>query len=165
MQYRKKGYIRFSGMFTQHKIDELGWRLLYCVWSNEGQYFFIRIYKSFYSCARGWSFCGGWETDEGRQDRFLYWPITSSIDHSTLCYLQDPRSTSASSPGFYNRRPGMGHRPRGGDLSDCKLALTLAFTVSNFLNWRPPNRKQQTSAGRSQTLNWLSLCPSLSPTD
>ena len=102
-----------------------------------------------------------------RQDRLLYWPITSSLDHSTLCYL--PLSTSsASRSGLLNRRPGMGHRPQQvcsqwlqagfdsglhflklfqleaaqleaaapqwGALTDCKLALTLAFTVSNWLN-------------------------------
>ena len=36
------------------------------------------------------SFC---ERDRGRQwdkDRLLYWPITSSLRHRTLCYLQDP---------------------------------------------------------------------------
>ena len=49
----------------------------------------------------------------GRQDRLLYWPITSSLDHSTLCYLQDPLSTpSASRSGLLNRRPGKGHRPQ-----------------------------------------------------
>ena len=40
-----------------------------------------------------------------RQVRFWYWPITSSLDHSTLCYLQDPLSTSASRPGLLNWRP------------------------------------------------------------
>ena len=54
------------------------------------------------------------ETDGrgGRRDRLLYWPITS-LDHSMLCYLQDPLSTySASRPGLLNRRPGMVHRPQ-----------------------------------------------------
>ena len=54
------------------------------------------------------------QTNVGRQDRLLYWPITSSFDHSTLCYLQDPLTfSSASRPGLLNRRSGMGHRPQG----------------------------------------------------
>ena len=45
------------------------------------------------------------QTAIGRQDRLLYWLITSSLDHSTLCYLQDPLNTfSASWPGLLNRR-------------------------------------------------------------
>ena len=50
------------------------------------------------------------QTDGGRWDRLLYWPITS-LDHNTLCYLQDPLSTSsASQQELLNWRPGMGHR-------------------------------------------------------
>ena len=30
------------------------------------------------------------QTDGGRQNKLLYWPITSSLDRSILCYLQDP---------------------------------------------------------------------------
>ena len=30
------------------------------------------------------------QTDAGRQNRQLYWPITSSFDHTSLFYLQDP---------------------------------------------------------------------------
>ena len=91
--------------------------MLHSGWNNEGQHFFLRIYMSFYSFV----LC---ETDVGRKDRLLYWPITSSLDHSTLCYLQDPLSTSsASQAGLLN-------------LSDCKLGLTLTFTVSNWFNCR-----------------------------
>ena len=37
-----------------------------------------------------WETDGQRQTDGERQDRFLYWPITSSLDHSTQYYLQDP---------------------------------------------------------------------------
>ena len=52
----------------------------------------------------------GRQTDAGRQDRLLYWLIISSLDYSTLCYLQDLLNTSPSRPGLLNPRPGMGHR-------------------------------------------------------
>ena len=52
--------------------------------------------------------------------------------------------------------------PRGRGLSDCKLALTLAFTVSYSLNWRPPKwRQQPPSRVLSLTANVVSLWPSL----
>ena len=33
-----------------------------------------------------WCERGRWT--EGHKDRLLYWPLTSSFDHTTLCYLQ-----------------------------------------------------------------------------
>ena len=71
----------------------------------------------------------------GEQDRLPYRPIIS-LDHSMLGYLQDPLSTSSAS------RPGRA-------LTDCKMALTLAFTDSNSLNWRPLNWRQHPPAGHS----------------
>ena len=103
------------------------------------------------------------QMDGRRQDRLLNLPITSSLDHSTLCSLQDPLSTSSISQlGLPNQRPlratapsGVfsltasclslwpslsptdstgGRSPQWDALTDCKLALTLAFTASNWLN-------------------------------
>ena len=116
----------------------------YCIpwWGKKEEHFFIGIYTSFYSFARGWNFCGLW--DRWTQDRLLYWPITSSLDHSALCYLQDPLSTSsASRPGLLNRRSGMGHR---------QACFDSALSDSNSLKWRLPNWRQQPSAKCS---HWL----------
>ena len=57
--------------------------------------------------------------------------------------------------------------PSGRALSNCKQALTLAFTASNSVNRKPPKWRQQPSAGCSLSLtaNWLSLWPSLPPAD
>ena len=102
----------------------------------------------------------------GRQDRLLYWPITSSLDHSTLCYLQDPLSTSASRPGLLNRRPGMGHRPQGA----CSQWLRAGFYFGLYSLQLPQLEATQLEAAvlswaLSVTENWLSLWPSLPPTD
>ena len=134
------------------------------------------------------------QTDRGRRDRLPYWPITFSLDHSTLCYPQHSLSTSAFRLELHNWWPlrataqswpfsltatgsdsGL-HRlqlyqvettqleaappqwgpltdcnwlwlrpspsptlstgcsnPQRGALADCKLILTLAFNVSNWL--------------------------------
>ena len=66
------------------------------------------------------------------KDRLLYWPITS-LDHSTLCYLQDifellPHLCRGFSSGGCG-----GPLASAGALTDCKLALTLVFTA-NWLN-------------------------------
>ena len=103
----------------------------------------------------------GWEVL--RQDKLLYWPITSSLDHSTLRYLQDPLSSSASWPRLLNRRPGMGHRPQQAHSQWLQTAFDSAFTDS--LNLRLPNWRQQPSGGTLTDCNWLSLWPSLPPTD
>ena len=42
--------------------------------------------------------------------------------------------------------------PSGRALNDCKLALTLAFSVSKSPNWTPPNWRQQAPVGRA---HWL----------
>ena len=56
--------------------------------------------------------CDGDRLRQGDKDRLLYWPITSSPGHTTLCYLQDPTwhficfSTGGySTNGLLNRRP------------------------------------------------------------
>ena len=86
----------------------------------------------------------------GGQDRLLYWPLTSSLDHSTLCYLQETLSTSsASQPGLLNRRPGMDHGTPQVRTQWLQAGFDSAFTGSNSLNWRPPNWRQQPLARRS----------------
>ena len=89
--------------------------LLYSGWSNEEQHFFIRIYTSFYSFVRGWSFCGLWDRRTEREIRQI-----SILTHNFFSW---PLSTSASRPKLLSHRPGMGHRPQLGALSDCELAL------------------------------------------
>ena len=104
------------------------------------------------------------QADGGRQDRLLYQPITSSLDHSTLCYLQDPLSTSAASrPELLNRRPGMGHRPQRVRSQWLQAGFDSAFTDSNSFNWRPL-RVAVPSGAFSLTASLLSLWPSLCPT-
>ena len=105
---------------------------------------------------------GGW-----RQDRLLYWPITSSLDHSMLCYLQDPLSTSSTSQtGLPNQMPGIGHRPQQtGVLSDCKLALTLLSLTPTLSTGGCPNGSSNPQRGALTDCKWLSLRPSLPPTD
>ena len=64
-----------------------------------------------------------------------YWPITSSLDQNTLCYLQDPLSTSsASRPGLLNQRPLRATTPCEAFSLTVSCLLTLAFTVTNWLN-------------------------------
>ena len=91
---------------------------------------------------------GGDKTD---LDRLPYCPITSSLDHNMLCYFQDPFSTSASWPGLLNWRPLRVTAPSS--------ALTLWPSLSQTLNWRPPNLRQQSPAGHSL---WLQLALTLS---
>ena len=147
--------------------------ICYILWlGKKEEPFFIKIYVYLFILSKGVETSVICETDGrwGRQVRLPYWPITSSLNHSTLCYLQYPLNTSsASRPGLLNRRPlratapsrafsltaswlslwpplsptlSTGGRPTGdssnqrGALSVCKLALTLAFTVSNGLNCR-----------------------------
>ena len=138
--------------------------MLYSGWNNEGQHFIIRIYTSFYSFERSWSLCGLWDRRMGVriQDKLLYWPITSFLffkTHLALLLLGQGCSTGglvwATSPSgralsdcklwFWSwlppthsagGRPTRGSCPQGATLTDCKLALTLAFTVFNWLNCR-----------------------------
>ena len=122
--------------------------MLYSSWSNEGQHFFIRIYVFLFFQNKLKLLWFVRQTDGvGRQDRLPYWPITSSLDHSTLCYLQDPLSTSASRPGLLNRRPGIGYRPQRERSQWLQAGFDSAPPDSNSLNWR-----QQPSVGRS---HWL----------
>ena len=70
-----------------------------------------------------------WETDRDRQNRLLYWPITSSLDHTILYYLQTPFSTSYAFRVEYST----------GALSEWKLALTHIasnwFQLNLLLTW------------------------------
>ena len=58
--------------------------------------------------------------DWGRQQRSLYFPITSSLDHSAVLYSR-PHLALLLLLGR-------------GAFTDCNLALILAFTASNWLN-------------------------------
>ena len=105
-------------------------------WSGkrEEHHFFLKMYLSPFIIERGWSFCGVWETDGDRDrlDRFLYWPITSSFDYSTLCYLQEPTEHFFPiSAWIAQPEAAEGNSPQHDVLTDRKLALTLVFTVPN----------------------------------
>ena len=106
------------------------------------------------------------QTDVGRHDIFSYWAITSSLDHSTLCYLQDLLSTSlASRPVLLKRRPLRETPP------NCRvLLLTVTGSHSGFhclqLSQLEANHRRPPPSGAlSPTANRLWLWPSLSPTD
>ena len=105
------------------------------------------------------------QTDGGDKDRLLYWPLASSLDHSTLCYLRNPLSTSsASRPGLLNQRPGIGHRPQ----REHSQWLQAGFDSGlHCLQLSQLEAAQLDAAAPSGTLSltatWLSLWPSLSP--
>ena len=67
----------------------------------------------------------------------VYWPITSaSLDHTKLCYLQDPKF-SASRP------EADGCCPQQGALTDCKQAPSQALTDFNFKRHLHISKRQQ----------------------
>ena len=107
------------------------------------------------------------QRDVGRQDRFLYWPMTSSLDHSTLCYLQDPLSTSSvSRPGFLNRRPGMDHRLQWARSQWLQAGFDSGLHCLELSQMGATQLEAASPSGAPLlTANWLSLWPSLSPTD
>ena len=74
------------------------------------------------------------KTDGGRQDRLLFWPITtSSLDHSTMCYLQDPAALFSDFwPGMINRRP----------VWAAVLSAVISLTAS-WLSFSGPHWHQQ----------------------
>ena len=51
--------------------------------------------QSFRRCVRDWR-------REGDKDRPLYWPITSSLDHTMVFYFQDPSKHFCFSAGSYS---------------------------------------------------------------
>ena len=150
---------------------------MYSGWSNEGQHFFIRIYTSFYSFKRSWSFCGLWDRRIGGDKThchidpyLLLLTIAQCVifkAHLALLLLLDqgcstgglvwatgPTGTLSVTASWLWLWPSLsptlstgGSSSQRGVLTDCKLALTLAFTVTNCLNWR-----QQPSVGCS---HWL----------
>ena len=115
-----KGYIRICCILAVEVMkDNIFYKNVYV-------FLFFRRGLKLLCCVR--------QTEVGRQDRLPYWPITFSLDHSTLCYLQDPLNTSLTSRlGSLDRRPLRVTAP-GGAFSLTALALTLAFTYPNWLN-------------------------------
>ena len=96
------------------------------------------------------------QTDGMRQDGLLYWPIKSS--HSTLCYRQDPLSTSsASQPGLLNRRPHC-LQQLPAVRSHYRLHCLQLSTEGH------PTGDSRPQRGAFTNCNWLWLRPSLSPT-
>ena len=116
---------------------------------------------SFYSFERSWSFCGLWDrqTGETRQIATLTHLLTIArcVIFKTHLALLLPLDQGCSTRGLVWTTG-----PSGCTLTDCKLALILAFTASNSLNRRPPKWKQQPPAGRS---HWLQLALTLAFTD
>ena len=95
---------------------------------------------------RVWSFYEVWETDG---DRLLYWPTTIL----TYYFCWPKQAVLFSRPHLalllLNRRAVVGHRPKRGTLSNCKLALTqpsltltgistyyfITPTTSDYITW------------------------------
>ena len=128
--------------------------MLYSSWSNEEQHVFIRIYTSFYSFERSWSFCGLW-------DRRTYGGKTDCHIDALLLLLTTARYVIFKTHIALLLLLGQGCStgglvwatgPNGRPLSDCKLAFTLAFTTSNSFNRSLAHWRLQPSAGRS---HWL----------
>ena len=92
---------------------------------NELTHFFIKDISHTVFSRKVWCFCGVWDIGGGG-DRLLYWP-NFSLDHSTLCYLQEPTKhffcilAEVAQP-----RVTEGHDPQWGILSQ-QAALTQAF--------------------------------------
>ena len=63
----------------------------------------------------------------GDQDRLLHWPITSSLDHSTLCYFQYPHLALLLLGRGYSTGGRCSLRSA---LRGCKLALTQTLIDS-----------------------------------
>ena len=67
---------------------------------------------------------------EGDNDELLYWPITSFLDHATLCYFQDLiKHFCYSARG--TQPEALWATALAGVLSDCKVALI--HTASDWL--------------------------------
>ena len=107
--------LRFENMPCGHELA-LSTKSNNFVYRDEGRRknntFFIKMYLSHFILERGWSFCSVRDgTVTGIDlDRLLYWPITS-LDNSTLCYLQEPTalllhlSWGCSNEGRWGQRP------------------------------------------------------------
>ena len=92
---------------------------------NERTHFFIKIHLSHFILERVdvSVVCERWL--EIGTDCYID-PI-SSLDHSTLCYLQEPtKHFFRILSGFAQPGVAEGHSPQG-EYSVCKLVLTLAF--------------------------------------
>ena len=108
--------IQLSDMIDNYNI----YRRTVAIYRDEGRtttlFFFIKIYTTFLFFLKGSNLCSVWESDEHRETRLLYWPITS-LDHITLYYVQYPHLALL----------GRGYLTGGscGPLAnDCKVALT-----------------------------------------
>ena len=112
------------------------------------------MYPSFYSFVMSWNLCCVIQTDGWKQDRFPYWPKTSSLDHSTLCYLQDPLNTSATQPGLLNQWMLRATAPSGAFSLTAWLSLwpSLSPTVST---------EGRSTGGSSPQLGVLTDCTGL----
>ena len=100
--------------------------VLYIVMKEEPQYFFIKNIYVILFFREGLNLCSVWEREtNGDKDRPLYWPITSSLDHTTRCYLQDSYFALLLllSSGYSTRSPLWALLQQGA-LRDCKLELT-----------------------------------------
>ena len=100
--------------------------VLYSGWSNVGQHFFIRIYTSFYSFGRSWSFCGlldrrtvGDKTDCHIDLQLLLLTIVRSVIFKTHLALLLLLGQGCWTRGLVWATGTSGHT-----LSDCKRALT-----------------------------------------
>ena len=107
--------------------------MLYSDWSNEGKELFISIYISFYSFKRSWSFCDLWDwqmrgdkTDCNVDLELLLLTIARCVIFKTHLALLLLLGQDCSTGGLI-WATGLSRCT----LSDCKLALTVAFTGSN----------------------------------
>ena len=106
-----------------------------CTWmKNDHNYFYKIITLTLYSWKGLKCLWFMRDTDGGRQDRLLFWLITSSLDHRMLCYLQNPTKHFCFLAEDAQSEAAEGSVPQRGALTDCKLALTLVFTATNT-NW------------------------------
>ena len=64
-------------------------------------------------------------------DRLLYWPITSSLDHSTLCNLENPTKHFCFSAGAAQPEAWYGPQAPAGRFQWLLAGFDSAFTDSN----------------------------------
>ena len=75
--------------------------MLYTMMRKEPHHLLIKIYPSLFFLKSKLLWC----VRNRERDRLLYWPITSSLDYTTLCYLQDPTWHFCFSTRVLNQRP------------------------------------------------------------
>ena len=104
---------------------------------DKGQHLFIKIHTSntLFLCKElklQWCVRDRQKQEQTKTD-FCRTITSSSLDHSTMCYFQDPTWHFCFSEGDSLLEAAEGYCPQLSALTNLKLALTLALTDPNCL--------------------------------